>query len=77
MAHRSEKRQVSRETSVLPMSPRPANHTKTTSAVALKQAILDNLWHVQGKVPELATKNDWYMAVAYTVRDRMIEHFIR
>lgn len=43
----------------------------------LKQAILDNLYYVQGKVPELATKNDWYMAVAYTVRDRMIEHFIR
>ncbi|HYQ47942.1 MAG TPA: glycogen/starch/alpha-glucan phosphorylase [Thermodesulfovibrionales bacterium] len=48
-----------------------------TSAVALKQAILDNLCYVQGKVPELATKNDWYMAVAYAVRDRMIEHFIR
>jgi starch phosphorylase len=43
----------------------------------LKQAILDNLNYVQGKVPELATKNDWYMSVAYTVRDRMIEHFIR
>jgi starch phosphorylase len=43
----------------------------------LKQAILDNLNYVQGKIPELATKNDWYMAVAYTVRDRMIEHFIR
>jgi glycogen phosphorylase len=42
-----------------------------------KQAILDNLYYVQGTVPELATKNDWYMAVAYTVRDRMIEHFIR
>lgn len=47
-----------------------------TSAVALKQAILDNLYYVQGKIPELATKNDWYMAVAYTVRDRMIEHSI-
>ena len=43
----------------------------------LKQAILDNLNYVQGKIPELATKNDWYMAVAYTVRDRLIEHFIR
>jgi starch phosphorylase len=43
----------------------------------LKQAILDNLNYVQGKVPELATKNDWYMSVAYTVRDRIIEHFIR
>jgi starch phosphorylase len=48
-----------------------------TSAVELKQAILDNLCYVQGVIPELATKNDWYMAVAYTVRDRMIEHFMR
>jgi glycogen phosphorylase len=47
------------------------------STVMLKQAVLDNLYYVQGKIPELATKNDWYMAVAYTVRDRMIEHFIR
>jgi starch phosphorylase len=43
----------------------------------LKRAILDNLSYVQGQVPELATKNDWYMAVAYTVRDRMIEHIMR
>lgn len=48
-----------------------------TSVTAIRQAILDNLWYVQGKIPELATKNDWYMAVAYAVRDRMIEHFIR
>ncbi len=53
-------------------------NTRTgTSVTAIKQAILDNLCYVQGKVPELATKNDWYMAVAYTVRDRMIEHFTR
>jgi glycogen phosphorylase len=48
-----------------------------TSSGTLKQAILDNLYYVQGTVPELSTKNDWYMAVAYTVRDRMIERFIR
>ncbi|MDA8106422.1 MAG: glycogen/starch/alpha-glucan family phosphorylase, partial [Nitrospiraceae bacterium] len=48
-----------------------------TSAVALKQAIVDNLCYVQGRTPELATRNDWYMAVAYTVRDRMLDRFIR
>jgi starch phosphorylase len=42
----------------------------------LRQAILDNLYYVQGRIPELATKNDWYMAVAYAVRDRMIKHSI-
>ncbi|HAM52634.1 MAG TPA: hypothetical protein DCP92_18760, partial [Nitrospiraceae bacterium] len=48
-----------------------------TSPETLKQAILDNLNYVQGRIPKLATRNDWYMAVAYTVRDRMIDHFIR
>src|SRR5271169_226225 len=43
--------------------------TGTTTA-DLKQAILDNLYYVQGRVPELATPIYWYMAVAYTVRDR-------
>jgi glycogen phosphorylase len=47
-----------------------------TSAGALKQAILDNLYYVQGRTPQLATRNDWYMAVAYSVRDRMLGRFI-
>ena len=48
-----------------------------TSVASLKQAILDNLYYVQGRLPELATRNDWYMAVAYTARDRMLEKYIR
>jgi starch phosphorylase len=47
-----------------------------TSVTAIKQAILDNLYYIQGRTPELATRNDWYMAVAYTVRDRMLNRFI-
>ena len=42
----------------------------------LQQAILDNLYYTQGKSAELATLNDWYMAVSYTVRDRMMKHWI-
>src|SRR5436190_15063759 len=42
----------------------------------LKQAILDHLYFVQGKSTELATLHDWYMAVAYTVRDRMMKNWI-
>ncbi len=48
-----------------------------TSVTAIKQAILDNLYYVQGRLPVLATRNDWFMAVAFTVRDRIINHFIR
>jgi len=47
------------------------------SSGTLKQAILDNLYYVLARIPELATRNDWYMAVAYTVRHRMLERFIR
>ncbi len=48
-----------------------------TSAETLKQAILDNLYYVQGRIPKIATRNDWYMAIAYTVRDRMLDRFMR
>lgn len=58
-----------------PPSPPAATpeHTRTgTTAASLQQAILDNLYYIQGRTPELAGRNDWYMAVAYTVRDRML-----
>ncbi len=42
----------------------------------MAQAILDNLRYRQAKLPEHATLNDWYMALAYTVRDRMLDHYI-
>jgi len=38
----------------------------------LKRAFLDNLYYIQGRIPELATRNDYYMALAFTVRDRML-----
>jgi starch phosphorylase len=43
---------------------------------AFKHALLDNLLYVQGKTAALATKNDYYMALAYTVRDRMLHRWI-
>ncbi len=42
----------------------------------LKRAFLDNLFYVQGKFPGIATKNDCYMALAYTVRDRLFKRWI-
>ena len=54
------------------------NSSRTgTTAAELKQAILDNLFFVQGRVPELATSNDWYMALAYAVRDRIMQGWVR
>ena len=43
---------------------------------AIKNAFLDDLFYMQGKFPALATKNDYYMALAYAVRDRMLQRWI-
>ncbi|MES1191525.1 MAG: glycogen/starch/alpha-glucan phosphorylase [Steroidobacter sp.] len=43
---------------------------------ALKRAFLQNLFFVQGKFPALASKMDYYMALAYTVRDRLLHRWI-
>ena len=42
----------------------------------MAQALLDNLRYRQAKLPEHATRNDWYMALAYTVRDRLLDRYI-
>ena len=55
----------------------PAEEVRTGLAVeTLKRAFADNLFYVQGKFPLIATKNDSYMALAYTVRDRLLHHWI-
>jgi glycogen phosphorylase len=46
------------------------------SKEALKHAFLDNLFYIQGKFPALATKTDYYMALAYAVRDRIMQRWI-
>ena len=43
---------------------------------ALKSALLDDLFYMQGKFSALATTNDYYMALAYAVRDRMLQRWI-
>ncbi len=53
----------------------PDLHTGT-SADVLARAILDNLCYVQGRLPEIATRNDWYLALALSVRDRMLRRWI-
>ncbi len=47
------------------------------SADAIAEALMDNLYYVQAKLPQNATRNDWYMALAYTVRDRMLDHYVK
>lgn len=42
-----------------------------------KNAVVDNLCYVQGRLPRVATKNDWYMALAFTVRDRVVHRWMK
>ncbi len=42
------------------------------SVDALRRGVLDNLVCLQARPPAIATPHDWYMALAYSVRDRML-----
>lgn len=46
------------------------------SQETLKRAFADNLYYLQGKAPSWAKPYDYYMALAYTVRDRLLQRWI-
>ncbi|MDJ0590353.1 MAG: glycogen/starch/alpha-glucan phosphorylase [Pleurocapsa sp. MO_226.B13] len=46
------------------------------SVATLKRAIADNLYYLQGKLPKTATINDYYLALAYSVRDRLLQGWL-
>jgi starch phosphorylase len=46
-------------------------------ADALAHSFLDNLFFVQGRSRDRATVNDLYMALAHTVRDRLVDRWIQ
>jgi starch phosphorylase len=47
------------------------------TAQAVKNALLDNLYFNLAKVPLNASKNDWYLALAYTVRDKIMRQWTK
>ena len=58
----------------------PARHEKIRTGLgadAIAEDLIDNLYFLQAKLPLHATRNDWYMALAYTVRDRMLDRYIQ
>jgi starch phosphorylase len=55
---------------------REENYTGET-VEALKRAIMDNLYYREARIPAVATRNDWYLAVSYTVRDRIMNRWIK
>lgn len=42
----------------------------------IKRAFLDNLFYIQGKSSDTASLHDCYMALAYTVRDRLLKRWL-
>ena len=42
----------------------------------IKQAFFRNLFNVQGKFPALATMHDYYLALAFTVRDHLLQRWV-
>jgi starch phosphorylase len=42
----------------------------------LSAAVLDNLAYLQARTPEYATPNDWYMALAHSIRDRLLARWL-
>jgi len=43
---------------------------------AIQKQFLEKLFYVQGKFPKLATLKDYYLALAYTVRDLMLRRWV-
>jgi starch phosphorylase len=42
----------------------------------IKRAFLDNLFYAQGKFPALATRHDYYMALAHLIRDFLLHRWV-
>jgi len=47
------------------------------SVSGIRRSLVNHLTYTQGRLPEAATKNDWYLALAHTVRDRLVARWIR
>lgn len=52
-------------------------HVRTgLSEESIRLAFLDNLFYVQGRFLEVASLNDKYKALAYTIRDRLLHRWV-
>ncbi|MGD2166653.1 MAG: hypothetical protein PVF63_01015, partial [Gammaproteobacteria bacterium] len=50
--------------------------TDAYDADAIKRAILDKLFFVRATYPRLATNTDYFMALAYCVRDMLLHRWV-
>ncbi|MFN3360204.1 MAG: glycogen/starch/alpha-glucan phosphorylase, partial [Pseudanabaenaceae cyanobacterium] len=47
------------------------------SVETIKRAFADNLFFIQGKYDAIATPKDYYMALSYTMRDRLLQRWLK
>jgi starch phosphorylase len=63
-------------TDYCPVDATSAVDEPTLDKDSLRHAFYTNLFYVQGKIPTLATRHDYYLALAVTVRDQMLHRWI-
>lgn len=54
----------------------PHDIRATVDPEPLARAIVDQLFYTRGTLPEQATRNDWYLALAHAVRDRLLDRWV-
>lgn len=47
------------------------------STTAIKRSIRESLFYLQARFPAVATQNDYYLALAYAVRERLLHRWLR
>jgi starch phosphorylase len=53
-----------------------SDYRSATDVESIQHSFLDNLYFVQARFPEVASNNDFYLALAWTVRDRLLRNWI-
>ncbi|MFZ2634094.1 MAG: glycogen/starch/alpha-glucan phosphorylase [Desulfosalsimonadaceae bacterium] len=59
-----------------PARPAPPLHAFDNSVEAISNEIIEKLFSMRAKFPEVSTINDYYLALAYVVRDRVLHRWI-
>src|ERR1700674_2651415 len=59
-----------------PASSKTGDIRSAVSQEIIEREFLQHLFHMQGKFPALATQQDYYMALAYVVRSRLLRHWV-
>lgn len=64
----------------IPSSPNPIPLEDDRTSVdveTLRRSLTEHLYFLQGRLPETASQNDFYLALAYTIRDRLMPRWLQ